>query len=239
MILKVKRTKYSGAKEEYVILDKNNNLVKNCNLENEKEFSKFNLNYNNEEILLNIPKSYSNFSTITKNNNEIGKIESGNKEKTISNNYYWDMSFDTRNFKLYEIGFGSKGLYLVIKEEEKTIAIISSTMIVKDFKDSYELFIEEDKDSIVAILGCIYWNLYRGTNIVKEGISAAGTINKVLNTTSKKILNKMDYAFIEKISKEENYISNNENKKSTTYQIVGWSIFVAFIIFLIVMLIIQ
>ncbi len=46
MILKVKRTKYAGAKEEYIILDKNNNLVKIFNLEKEKEFSKFNLNYN-------------------------------------------------------------------------------------------------------------------------------------------------------------------------------------------------
>lgn len=239
MILKVKRTKYSGIKEQYTIEDKNNNLLKIFDLDTNKEISKLSLNYNNEMFILNIPKSYSYFSTIIKNEKEVGKIENGNKDKTVSTNYYWNMSFENRNFKLYEIGFGSKGLYFVIKEKEKTIAIISSSMVVKNFKDSYELFIENDKDSIIAILCCVYWNLYRGTNFLKDDISGVNTINKVLNTVSKEIINKMDYEFINKISQAENYIPNNDNKKALNYQIIGWVIFITFIIFLIVMLIIK
>ena len=48
------------------------------------------------------------------------------------------MSFKGRNLKLYEVGFGNKGLYFVIKENDKTIAIISSVMIANDFNDSYD-----------------------------------------------------------------------------------------------------
>ena len=49
----------------------------------------------------------------------------------------------------------------------------------------------------------------------------------------------MDYEFINKISQAENYIPNNDNKKALNYQIIGCVIFIAFIIFLIVMLIIK
>ena len=235
MILKIKRTKYAGTREELVVLNKDNDLIKECSLEKQEEFFEFKLNNNDEEFSLKVPKDYSKFSTITKNNNEIGKIESDATNTVISTDYCWNMAFENRTFKLYEVGFGSKGLYLVIKEAEKTIAIISSSMIVKNFQDSYELFIEDQNDSVIVILCCIYWNLYRGTNFTLTG----GIMNKTLYTTSEKLRNTMDYSFIEELSKKENYTPSNMYKKATFLQIVGWTMFIAFIICLAIMLIIK
>lgn len=147
------------------------------------------------------------------------------------------MSFKGRNLKLYEVGFGNKGLYFVIKENDKTIAIISSVMIANDFKDSYDLFVDNDKDSIIAIICAIYWNLYRGTSFIKDGSSGLNTINKTLTTFSKEIKEKMDFEFMNNIAKQENYVMDNKNKKSSINTIIGATLLAIFIIFLTMVLI--
>ncbi len=238
-IFKIKRTLYSGTKEQYSILDKNNNLINSCDLNIYNEINKLNLSYNKESIEFDIPNHISEKAKIIIKDNQIGYIETEKQNKIINNEYSWIMNYNNKMYNLYEIGFGSKGLYLVIKENDTTIAIISSSMMVKDFKDSYELFIKDEMYSVLTILCCVYWNIHRGTNFVREGISGANSINKVLNTTSKNLINKMDFKFIEQIAASENYIQNNNNKKAITNQLIGIIIFIAFIIFVVVMYIIK
>lgn len=222
MILKVKRTIYKGTKEQYTLSDKNNNIINNYDFILDNNNIIGNINYKNNNISLIVPyKNFNETSKLMTNNTEIGTISFSGDNKFISTNYWWDLNIGNRNFKLYEVGFGSKGLYLVIKENDNTIAVLSSKMIVKNFEDEYELFVKDDKDSIISIISCIYWNLYRGSSFIKDGTSGINEFNKTLTTLSKEIKAKMDFDFIKDIASNENYIIYNSNKTSKNYVVVG------------------
>ena len=168
MILKVKRTIYKVTKEQYTLSDKNNNIINNYDFILDNNNIIGNINYKNNNISLIVPyKNFNETSKLMTNNTEIGTISFSGDNKFISTNYWWNLDIDNRNFKLYEVWFGSKGFYLVIKENDNTIAVLSSKMIVKNFEDEYELFVKDDKDSILSIISCIYWNLYRGRVLLK------------------------------------------------------------------------
>lgn len=237
MILKIKREKYSGTEEIYKLYNKNNNEIYSYESITNNNGIESNIQYNNDIVNIFIPKSYKEKSIIYSNNQDVGFIECVPTEKAISTSYYWNMSFKGRNLKLYEIGFGNKGIYFVIKENDKTIAIISSVMIANDFKDSNDLFVDNDKDSIIAIICAIYWNLYRGASFIKDGSSGLNTINKTLTTLSREIKEKMDFEFMNNIAKQENYVIDNKSKKSSINTIIGVTLLAIFIIFLIIVLI--
>ena len=101
----------------------------------------------------------------------------------------------------------------------------------------YDLFVDNDKDSIIAIICAIYWNLYRGASFIKDGSSGLNTINKTLTTLSREIKEKMDFEFMNNIAKQENYVIDNKSKKSSINTIIGVTLLAIFIIFLIIVLI--
>ena len=236
MIIKLKRVEIKKFEEVYEISDKKNIVINTLHRKVDNKNNIFSINKNGDKIELIVPNLWKDKSIIYENNREEGYIESDKSEKAIDIEYSWTMNYKGREFKLYEIGFGDKGIYFVIKENNETISIISKELKVKNLKDGYEIFIKEDNDEIISIICCLFWNLYRGTSYLRNGRGAFnGTVYERLNTVSKNLKEKMDFEFIEKIAKQENYTINNKSKEAKKASIVGWILLLVWILIIILM----
>lgn len=231
MILKF-QTSIAG--RSYDILDKDDNILNSFSLQEDSSDSKMLSAFfliNNNLFQYQISKYSYSLATLSINGQVIGTMQDHPQDKFITTNYYWDIKFENRYLNAYEIGFGSKGMYFVIKENGQTIAIISAKMILSQ-NNTYELFIQNEHDASLVIFCAIFWSLYRRPH----DISIA---NQVLNTVSKEIKSQMDYDFIDKIAQQENYIPNNYSNEASKIHKFGVILFVIFIIFFIIALIIK
>lgn len=237
MILKLKRIEYNANSQEakYNLLNKDDSIINEIHCEFKNESHIFDINYNGNKTTLNVPKFFKDKSVIYEGNKVEGYIECKESKKVIDLDYSWTMKYKDREFDLYEIGYGHSGIYFVIKENDKTVAIISKELITKSFKDSYEIFVENDTYAIIAIISCLYWNIYRGTNFVKNGASGTNTINDTLTTLSGKLKEKMDFEFIERIAKQENYTINNKKEDAKRNSTLGWILLLLCTLIIIIM----
>lgn len=232
MIIKLKRVIIKNFEDIYEISDKDNNVINTVCCRYKKGTSEFDINNNGNKVKMVVPKYLKDKTIIYKDNKETGYIEIN---KTLETGNSWTMEYKNREFKLYEIGLDLKGTYFVIKESEKTISIISKALVVKRFKDSYEIFIEQNEEELIPILCCLYWHLFRGTSHLKNGNTK--TVIETLNTISKNIKSKMDFEFIERIATQENYTIDNKSKEAKRSSIMGWILLMIFGIVLVLGLI--
>ena len=113
----------------------------------------------------------------------------------------WNVFYGNFQFRSYEIGFGNKGIYLVLKSGEQTLAIISKTMKTINFLSGYTVYIEDDAFSCLAITMALYWDIFRYLQSNEAAIRHVEYHR--LDTIQKELKSKFDPTFIHKIAEME------------------------------------
>ena len=135
-------------------------------------------------------------------NELIGKIVGATKKTGFLKAYaYYDVTFEGKQYYAYEVGFGSKGLYLCIYRDEQLIAIIDKALKVVNFKDTYKAFIKNDSDFDIVILFTIYYDATSYGDVME--IAVLSLKEKRVNTIQKELISKFDQSFIDTIKAEE------------------------------------
>ena len=114
---------------------------------------------------------------------------------------YLALAYGEKNYYLYEVGFGHKGLYLCVYQEDHLIAIADKALVVKNYHDMYKIY-AEDEANLQAILPLLlYYDLITHGDFME--VSLYSKKKKVVNTIQKELKEKYDPAFIERILHSE------------------------------------
>lgn len=111
--------------------------------------------------------------------------------------YYWTFEHLGEKFLAYEVGFGRKGIYLCIWDENQLVAVVSKDVHTKRFESKYTIYAEDTISPELLSICSLYWDLtrYYPTTSSEEF--------HTLNTWQKELKNKFDPNFIKKISTKE------------------------------------
>lgn len=132
----------------------------------------------------------------------IGKLVGATKKIGLLKSYaYYDASFEGEQYYAYEVGFGSKGLYLCIYKNEELIAIVDKALKVINFKDTYRAYIKNKADFDIVMLFTIYYDATSYGDVME--IAVLSVKEKRVNTIQKELINKFDQSFIDSIKANE------------------------------------
>ena len=114
---------------------------------------------------------------------------------------YLAFTYGEENYYLYEVGFGHKGLYLCVYQEDHLIAIADKALVVKNYRDMYKVY-AEDEANLQAILPLLLqYDLTAHGDLME--ISLYSKKKKIVNTIQKELKEKYDPAFVERILRHE------------------------------------
>ncbi len=135
---------------------------------------------------------------VIKNDAVVGKIVGATRKTGFLKAYaYYDFTFKDKQYYGYEVGFGSKGLYLCIYEDDKLIAIVDKALRVVNFKDTYKAYIENEADFNAVMLFVIYYDSTSYGDVME--IAVLSVKEKRVNTIQKELIAKYDSEFIAKV----------------------------------------
>lgn len=112
--------------------------------------------------------------------------------------YYWTFEIANTKYTAFEVGFGRKGIYLCVWNNEMTKAIVSKDVHAKRFESKYSIFIEDEAIAEIATICSLFWDL---TRYYPSGSSEEFY---TLNTWQKELKNKYDSKFIERVVLHDN-----------------------------------
>lgn len=107
--------------------------------------------------------------------------------------YYWTFEIAGQKLIAYEVGFGRKGIYLCIWNEDQLLAVVSKDVHTKRFESKYIIYAENTVPVDLLSICSLYWDLtrYYPTSSAEEF--------HTLNTWQKELKNKYDPNFIKRI----------------------------------------
>ena len=142
---------------------------------------------------------------ILKNGTFQGKILGKTKSVGFFKSYpYYELTFDNEVYYGYEVGFGSKGLYLCIYKGETLIAIVDKALRVINFKDSYVAYLLDEQFAKLVTAFVVYYDVTAYGDLMQ--IALLSVKEKRVNTVQKDLIEKYDATFIPKIKEMEGII---------------------------------
>ena len=133
-----------------------------------------------------------------------GKIMTQNKRmKGFLQSYaYTFLTIGGTTYYLYEVGFGKKGLYLCIYEEEKLIAIVDKELTVRNFQDEYMVYSSSHQYSSVIVPLVLYYDMRSYADLMDVKLSSVK--HDRVNTIQKELISEFDPEFIPRIKEMDN-----------------------------------
>ena len=110
---------------------------------------------------------------------------------------YRVLTIGEKDYYLYEVGFGRKGLYLCFYEEDKLIAIADKNLVVINYRDEYKIYAESDKHIEIIMPLLLHYDMTAHGDMMS--ISALSVKRKIVNTIQKELIAKYDPEFIPRI----------------------------------------
>lgn len=132
--------------------------------------------------------------------NLIGNMVAATRKtgKWFFNGYsYYKVTFKNRYLECYQVGFGYKGLYVCIYENDQCIAIAEKEIVVKNYRDSYTVYMLNENDLDVVFPFIVYFDTIEFGDFLEVSLGSLNTT--VLNSTNKQLIEKFDQSFIDKI----------------------------------------
>ncbi len=114
---------------------------------------------------------------------------------------YYEYLFNGETYYGYEVGFGSKGLYLCLYRGDRLIAIVDKVLRVVDYKDCYTAYIEREEDAKILLPFVLYYDSTAYGDVME--VRAKHVSVKFVNTIQKEVLAKYDPEFIPRIRQAE------------------------------------
>lgn len=132
----------------------------------------------------------------------VGKTQ---KVKGFLQSYpYRVMNFQNINYYLYEVGFGSNGLYLCIYKENELIAIAEKDLKVVNFRDHYTVYLLNYNNFKVIMPLLIHYDITEHGDMMEVAVRSVKM--KKVNTVQKELIAKYDPTFIPKIKQRDRII---------------------------------
>jgi hypothetical protein len=101
---------------------------------------------------------------------------------------YYEVMLNGGIYTVYEVGRGKEGLFLTIFQNKMQVAQIEKDILVKDYKDTYTIYLNRDTDMTPIILFNVLYDAIRWGNRGKYGYKSTKynyvyTKNKFVNGT--------------------------------------------------------
>ena len=213
MIVEMKQVK-TGAAPQYEFF-KGNNLICRASAPNEKGRVLFCIDHKggrNQQLYYNPSdtsygadlKSRMSFKIFEQNQyvgrmhgdtEVIGKGKIFNKHAPL-----YRVNYQGVEYRVYDVGLGKDGRYLCCYYEDTLIFVVEKHRVVKNYQDSYTLYIEENGDMPLAALIMVYIDVVAFSNMIED----RGHSISVDNFTSVPVIqNKFDPEFINRIKAME------------------------------------
>ncbi|HHU71352.1 MAG TPA: hypothetical protein GXZ21_04865 [Clostridiales bacterium] len=138
---------------------------------------------------------------ILKEENRVGYIVGRTKGRFFKGYAYSEMEYQGIRYQSYEVGMGSKGLYLCIYLDDNLIATVKKDKNVIDFKDNYMLYLISNEYFIIVALFTLYYDVLNFGDILERQVHSSTTTIKY--TRNKELLAKYDPSFIQRIQSKE------------------------------------
>ena len=120
------------------------------------------------------------------------------KVKGLFQSYqYRKINDNNQNFYMYEVGLGSKGLFLCFYKEDELIAIADKTLTVVNFQDEYKIYAISENfiRPIMALL--IQYDMTAHGDVMDVAVHSV--VHKKVNTIQKELITKYDPEFIPRV----------------------------------------
>lgn len=129
----------------------------------------------------------------------VGAIVGKNKRvKGFLQSYpYRVMTIHETNYFLYEVGFGSEGLYLCIYKENELITIVEKELRVVNYKDRYTAYCYDQIELELIMPLILYYDITVYGNIMNSSVRSVQW--KRVYTIQKELISKYDPTFIPRI----------------------------------------
>ena len=139
------------------------------------------------------------------NNTVVGKLVGRTKKTGFLKAFaYYEFQYDNNVYYGYEVGFGSKGLYLCIYQEEELIAIVDKKLRVVNYRDVYTAYMLNDEDLKVVVPFVVYYDSVAYGDVME--VAVLSVKEKRVNTIQKELIEKYDSSFIELIKERDGLI---------------------------------
>ena len=127
----------------------------------------------------------------------VGYIVGRVKGRFLKGYSYFEMKYQDTLYQCYEIGMGTKGLYLCIYRGGSLVTTVKKDRTVVDFKDNYMLYLKSEEYFIITSLFTLYYDVTNYGDIMERKVHSSSTTIKF--TKNKELLEKYDPLFIQKI----------------------------------------
>ena len=214
MILNIQQTK-SNFHMEWMVLDKNNELYAFVKAPfvvgkfqadvyfNDK--TQYSLYYNPYDASYGTKLKDKLSFKVLQDERVIGKILGQTKAVGFLKSYpYYEFTFQNEHYYGYEVGFGSKGLYLCIYKGDQLIAIVDKALRVINYKDSYTAYLQNEQYAKVVVALVTYYDIVAYGDLMQ--IALLSVQERRVNTIQKELIAKYDPTFIPKIKAMEGIV---------------------------------
>jgi hypothetical protein len=110
---------------------------------------------------------------------------------------YYEFSWNDNLYFAYEVGFGSKGLFICLYDGEELIAVVDKQLRVVNFKDTYTAYMANSKYTTIVIPFMIYYDVTAYGDVMERAVLSVHKKN--VTTLQKELIAKYDPDFIPRI----------------------------------------
>lgn len=124
----------------------------------------------------------------------IGTFVGATKGRFFSGYAYYELEYLGQIYAFYEVGMGTKGLYLFLYEGDRLLAAAEKDMAVKNHRDTYTLYLESAADFPLLSAALLYYDVVSYGDFME--LSVRSTKRTIAITRNKELLAKYDPDFI-------------------------------------------
>jgi len=115
---------------------------------------------------------------------------------------YYEFMYLGEEYRGYEVGFGSRGLFICFYKGDTLLAVADKQLRVVNFKDVYTAYIEDENIVPLFIPFLMYYDVTQHGDVMD--IAVASIQHKRVDTIQKELIAKYDPSFIPRIQGLEN-----------------------------------
>lgn len=115
--------------------------------------------------------------------------------------YWWEIKISGKSYQMYRVGLGNNGYYYQLNQGDTVVAMIEKEIVVIDFCDEYDIYIDDAAAEKAALAAVAYIDLSFHNHYLEE--TARGKEKIIEITKLPEVLEKYDPNFIPRMRKQE------------------------------------
>lgn len=131
------------------------------------------------------------------NGTRIGTFVGATKGLFFKGYTYYELEYQGRIYAFYEVGLGTKGLYLCLYDGDRLLAMAGKDRVVKNYQDTYTLYLKSGTDFPLLSAALLYYDVVSYGDFMK--LSVHSTKRTIVIARNKELLAKYDPDFIAQV----------------------------------------